>query len=740
MVFWKSSSDLDATGQEIEEQIFSRLAKTEKATLTQNLEEILKRHPLDLTALFVEDRIQILKSPFVIKLAKVCSAVQSQSRLFKFIKELPVTKSRPTSIVFVVQMLCSSPKKNVAVCLESKLANILEASIVRAVKAMAYRQEGLSANDILLLRGPWGVPFIPLLKHLLKNSSSEVKKAIIITLNSFEEERESTLPAFLGALGDSKGDICKMAASALANIGEASLEPLLEVLKTGDTRKKSLAVWSLGKIGIVSPEVVTALLEALESSEEKVRRPAAWALENLESNVSPELISRFSQTNQEAQVAILEILVKTPPISSEIIDILISSLEQENLEIRKASLQASILVSEEEGKTLLPILLSLAKSIEEDLKPLLSLAIGAIAPENNEEVIEVLNSWIKDPSPLLRKNTAQSLGRAAFASPLSAQNLVKLLSDTSSEVRLAAIRSLAQFTIPLKSAVFPLMGLLQTPEKEILISTIQVITNIGKAAEEAIPLLAKLLAHPDLKIRAATSHALIQMGELSIPALISLLQGKLEVRKLATIILVQIGSPAIPSLKQALLGNNFETRKAACEALSKIGEPAVPSLISVLKEGNFWTRKSVSLALINIKVGVPEQLIELMCSPNRDWQEIAVPIYRKIDTYSLSCFILMLVDKKKLVSDFGAKMLRKVGPAHEVSIPNLVTLVDHSNKNVRRATCWAFGRIGKVTDDVLEALDRALEDDDIAVSMEAQDSLDKLVGKTPLNDLENPES
>lgn len=145
----------------------------------------------------------------------------------------------------------------------------------------------------------------------------------------------------------------------------------------------------------------------------------------------------------------------------------------------------------------------------------------------------------------------------------------------------------------------------------------------------------------------------------------------------------------------ALASSDEHVRASAIQALGELGHtPAVPALLALLNEADPGSRYMIVIALGKIadQRAVPA-LLEELCG-NDTWVRVA-----------------------------ATGGLIRMGPA---AVPGLVDGLRHQNKNVRRASAKALGKIGEQNSDALRALSAALLDVDSGVRRFAAEALGRL--------------
>jgi HEAT repeat protein len=297
-----------------------------------------------------------------------------------------------------------------------------------------------------------------------------------------------------------------------------------------------------------------------------------------------------------------------------------------------------------------------------------------------------------------RKQLVEALG--AVGTP-AVPHLIQALGDEDEDVREAACRALGEIgdgqAVPALSvwahaggrvaqAALQQMGQAPLPLPEAVAQVV---------AQGAWGVLVRALPHE------AVRAAVVELGTPAVPHLIQALGDRdRDVRKAACRALGAIGDrQAVPPLIQAL--RDWYVREAACEALGAIGDrQAVPHLIQALGDGNSvafmdWdrdVRKAACWALgeIGDRQAVPP-LIQALRDWNRDVRAAACWALVKIGAPAVPHLIQALGDGNEDVRAAACWALVKIGAP---AVPHLIQALGDGNEDVRAAACWALVKIG----------------------------------------------
>ena len=261
------------------------------------------------------------------------------------------------------------------------------------------------------------------------------------------------------------------------------------------------------------------------------------------------------------------------------------------------------------------------------------------------------------------------------------------------------------------SIINEVMKHLDSTIRSIKFNSILVLGELGTKSEQGIPRLINLLDDDDWSICREAVRSLGKMGNIAkdaIPKLSKLLERKeVTIRKEAAFTLGKIGNATNEALSGLIKACNDENEEVRTEAARSFGEfgsaaqGAIPQLMKCLKDVD-WTVRTASAESIS-KIGkestvaIPKLIIAL---EDKDWRVQ----YRIINT----------------LAEIGAE-----------SIPSLVEVLEHKNKNVRKGAIDALSEM-KISDPkIIKNISLLLNDKVERVRGKAADAL-RSIGKDAL--------
>ncbi|MEM7724857.1 MAG: HEAT repeat domain-containing protein [Cyanobacteria bacterium P01_A01_bin.45] len=150
--------------------------------------------------------------------------------------------------------------------------------------------------------------------------------------------------------------------------------------------------------------------------------------------------------------------------------------------------------------------------------------------------------------------------------------------------------------------------------------------------------------------------------------------------------LVNIGSPAVPALIEALHNEDNNLRWRVASVLSDMGveaTPAVNALTSALQDEDGQVRLYATIALGNIGEAAKPAVPALMAA---------------------------LQDKEQYVRIYAPSALRKIGAEAKVAVPALIGALKDLNAGVRLNAAYALGAMGKDASSAIPDLIKLLND------------------------------
>lgn len=396
--------------------------------------------------------------------------------------------------------------------------------------------------------------------------------------------------------------------AALKDRGPAAVPRLTAALDISDPLVCSAAAEALGRLGEAAYPALPALIRRLDDSRRALPPQSYMLYPSPIFSPSPTLLSPQAYSQRP---------IPTPPDNPR------------NL-IKLYALGAIGQIGNSARATATPPILPLLQDSDPWVRLHAAWALTQLGSE--VPVLPVYIAALQDPDLEVREAAAKVLGRenalsqkllGAEATPATAVELVKVLSDRSDLVRLGAIDALLVLG---PDAVPALSAALQHPEPLARLSAAETLGRIGKPAIPAIPALVALLAdrdrdspppppnpwnvplpvapsffrsyggfgqpwppsNPDRWVRAEAAVAIARIGRIDTPGKQALRSAAVQdenpsMRLRSTWALFVLGddvSPLLPSLGKNLTSSDSMLREESFDLLQQIGRPAAPLLVN----------------------------------------------------------------------------------------------------------------------------------------------------------------
>lgn len=269
---------------------------------------------------------------------------------------------------------------------------------------------------------------------------------------------------------------------------------------------------------------------------------------------------------------------------------------------------------------------------------------------------------------------------------------------------------------------------------EVRIAAIRALAEIGPAATDAVPALTRLIKDPDEKVGLNAAQALGAMKRSATPAVPALLNalrgGTAAMRHTAAESLAQIAprhKHAALALAESLKDPGANIPVTAAQALAAMGpnaEPAVPALIEALKNPAVSWHAADALGEIGpkAKAAVPALLQGMKDTDDHHLKNLSLSSTIALGRIgpearaAVPALIEAFAGKHSSMASAAATSLVGIGPA---AVPALSKALKDSRPVVRALAGQTLGRMGAASKPALAALADTLKDSHGAVRVEA---------------------
>jgi HEAT repeat protein len=345
---------------------------------------------------------------------------------------------------------------------------------------------------------------VPKLIKALENPVGEERQAVIEALGSIGHPGavDALVAALKGAprqskirRGDAAADIgiaeCRAAAEALAGIGQASLVPLIGLLRSEDKSHRRWAAYAIGRIK--DPRGLDPLIEKLQDPRSEVRQAAARALGDLgEQRAAQPLMKVVAGRDAETRRAAADALGMLGAV--EAVDALGAAAHDANEPLQLAAIQALKSIGGlKAGRKVRSALETGKKAVREAAAAALaSMAFESTGPQD------------RAAGAVLRGDFDLALREGATA----VEALVSALSSRDAAHRFKAVDALG--SLRSEQAVRPLLAALDDYDGSVQEAAATALAGIGTAA---VPGLTVMLTSERASLRRLAATALEKIGD-----------------------------------------------------------------------------------------------------------------------------------------------------------------------------------------------------------------------------------
>jgi HEAT repeat protein len=445
---------------------------------------------------------------------------------------------------------------------------------------------------------------------LLHAPSSEARALAASILGQMHEAHRSSADLLEAMRSDSSEEVRLAAALALQElkVESASYSAVLAEIARSSTngQMKTNALEGLGKIKPASPEILAAMIKAMEDGNIAVRHKALLTLRNI-SLGEPEVIEGLirvcgmdSDTNMREWAA--EALGNMGQKSITAIPKLRQLLQDKHIGVRISAAGALWKIAGISDGALPLLTQALLQANEWDrqsaLEVLGKMGVAAIP------AVPVMVEAIKDPNNMVRRAALNAIGALGTAAIAATPAVVQAINDRDDLTSHAALKALPRISTP-SVAVVPALISCLAPTRGAIVrrEAAELIGEIGPPAAEAIPDLIRLLNDSDELCRQAVAESLGQMNGVAASAITALMEARMGPRhahadpimadlmdslwrgtiETSIVAIANHSSDALATVKAYLRKVDSSQAPIVIGILGKIGpkaSPAVPELLA----------------------------------------------------------------------------------------------------------------------------------------------------------------
>ncbi len=764
----------------------------------------LSNFPLKTIASTIHAKIVALDTPTILEFAKMISKIPDEKFVANIFSHIAITNPQDRIWIWIGELLLQHRRhpflgKEILHTIWDVMQNVLGLKVKSAIASLLHGKKPKDPKDLAYIRGTITIPLFRFFVRLVLHHNPEVRRYTMLMLYNVQEHDSKIIPILAKALQDPKAEVCKAAAHALSKIGPKSLPWLRKILVASSSRVQISIVWILGNWPKESLEILPELIDCLNTNDDKLYKSLEWALSNMGDSVIPLLIKKIQE---EKEPIFLSNLVKVfgflkPTLTPEI-DLLLRKLaEHPSILVRSAAFVAisrigidakylwlngledkdeNICIASLQAlyQYIYPVpealhrIFFLAQSDNPEIREAVVRLLGKInrekydlqndvAPQNdiingesgaktqkifseaqNIDIAAILIQFLDDENPNVQKAAMIALSTEQNHAKKIVPKIIDIAKKYSTEeIQLTVLATLKELGRAAENVDFDwVLEMLKIPG-QVQLATLGFLVQLKELSSPAIPHLLPLLLEKDVKTLSKVSDVFVAIGPNCSRHLVTLgTKVPVEIRFLITKILIRMGPELIPEMIQMLVGSSANRRRIAVDVLGGLGEAAIPKLVSLMDCDDFWVRRAIARSLEKNGRAAATYLLRMLQEQSNsnmsyidpELLSMAIEVLKKMKQKALPLLLPFVSDKNTRLSQLTIQALKMVNPDYQNCIPDILPFLEHSNSLVRRAVLWCLEKIENTSPEILSLLEKVQEmDSDPEVRAIAKQSLSTLI-------------
>jgi twitching motility protein PilT len=397
-------------------------------------------------------------------------------------------------------------------------------------------------------------------------------------------EAAAALDVLAESIGHASWHVRRLAASILIEAGEIALPVLSGLVENGNLDQVYWSCYVLARIG---PKAGPLLAKAVSSQNREHR---LYAIHALTRRKEPDAIATLIHALDDPVWSMRRRAADALGSRADR-DKVVEALREEVTRGNRNRIFWGIRVlSRVLGEKALPILKTLITWKDDDLRYLGIVALGKL---KSPEVAQLLIGYLSDAAQVVREKAVELL---AAHGETAKTPLLEVANSGPPETRFWALKAL--WRISPDEFFQRCHALLASPTPDLRYIAVRALMLAPPA--EAVKHLIACFQDPMWVLRKFASDQIVRMGDAAIPPLYrGMTEGNEDAQYWSITTLAHLGRPALPSLREALMGGDRVTRGFAISALtdSEVSEEAVALLCEAFGDEHWPIRKQAAEAV-----------------------------------------------------------------------------------------------------------------------------------------------
>jgi HEAT repeat protein len=563
------------------------------------------------------------------------------------------------------------------------------------------------------------------LESCLKEVSAKgpFRALAVRTLGKIGLVSKEVVPALLAAARDEDEYVRLKAVDALGEVGPAAKEAVPVLIEAARSRNAFNSHKALVALRKLRKEALPALVAAARE-DSAIRHGALWVLGDMGADAVPALLELFKDKDVRLQRYVAEELERMGSEARSAIPELVKALEED-----------------ERGYLAQTVIIKLGQGGLEELQaalahknPLVRLRAADIMwkrPTPAGQVASPLRKLLKDPDHAVRVSAAFALVRIDPATQEAITALKAGLAEPNRYTRWVAAAGLLLVGVEVNAARGEFEKALRENDYVVRTMAVKILGDVRPGGKAVTPLLALAIKDADSWVRLHAAAALLpsQPGNVEAAAVLVAGLGDEDIpTSTLSDLLDRVGPAAVPTLTRALASPSLRARDLAAVHLGRLGpaaKEAVPALVKALEDTDSFISRRARAALGAIGPVAAREAVPALARLLKKFgaKDEAVQALGRLGPDAVPALLEATKDNK---SPETVEALGAIGPGAKAAVPALVTLLTDPDTFLRRAAAGALANIGPDAHEASSALVTALKDGDPVVRQRAAAALKRV--------------